>query len=372
MGLRGMKVGRISVEYSGLVRKVAALSCALFTIACFVACANDRDSGGKPTKTLDSGTSRANNGKSLEPKTQDEQEDPEEGIVTDKGSLISAKFKVSATVTQIAKIPEEYSRLFPSSGIGSVGKCGPKIFPMKVNASFGSAEKGIPLIEIADAKLSCKAMDVIPMDLDLKGILSVFSNSKAVPDLTVESHVIFANRLGDGVYTPPRPFLPSFLASKKEDIARINMVKDGVRLTSSASGASVTGKFHLQTIEIKEKDVVEAGTFNDVIHFQTEISGFESIKIVKLSNFLPNKSSIWISLNPLSIIRIQMEAPATLFVKAAANNPNSIQGILGSVIGGLKPIIEGNESILNFADSLTDKFHVVVDLELLEQEGIQQ
>jgi hypothetical protein len=150
------------------------------------------------------------------------------------------------------------------------------------------------------------------------------------------------------------------------------MVKDGVRLTSNASGTSVTGKFHLQTIEIKEKDVVEAGTFNDVIHFQTEITGFDSLKIVKLSHFLPNKSAIWISLKPLSIVRIQLEAPATLFVKAAANNPKSIQGIFGTVLGSLKPIIEGNESTLNFADSLTDKFHVVVDLELLEQEGIQQ
>lgn len=367
-----MKVDRIFAETLSFVRKVAVLSSTLCTLGYAISCANDRDSGGKPNKSLDTGTSKDNSVKSLDPTSEGDDDDSNSGIVTDKGALISSKFKVTATVTQIAKIPEEFSKLFPSSGVGSVGKCGPKIFPMKVNAAFGSADKGIPLIEIADAKLSCKAMDVIPMDLDLKGILSVFSDSKSVPDLTVDSHVIFANRLGDGVYAPPRPFLPSFLASKKEDIARINMVKDGVRLTSNASGASVTGKFHLQTIEIKDKDVVEAGTFNDVIHFQTEISGFESVKIVKLSNFLPNKSSIWISLKPLSIIRIQMEAPATLFVKAAANNPKSLPGMLGSILGGLKPIIEGDEKILNFADSLTDKFHVVVDLELLEQEGIQQ
>ena len=365
-------MARNILESRIFIRKIAFLSCILSIPLYGVSCSGEKDSGGKQSKSLGTGTAGANDGKSMEPKTQGSDEESDASDINVNGSLISSKFKVTATVTQIEKIPEEFSKFFPSSGVGSVGKCGPKIFPVKINAAFGSADKGIPLIEISDAKLSCKAMDVIPMDLDLKGILSVFSDSKSVPDLTVESHVIFANRLGDGSYSPPRPFLPSFLASKKEDIAAINMVKDGVRLTSNASGTSVTGKFHLQTIEIKEKDVVEAGTFNDVIHFQTEITGFDSLKIVKLSHFLPNKSAIWISLKPLSIVRIQLEAPATLFVKAAANNPKSIQGIFGTVLGSLKPIIEGNESTLNFADSLTDKFHVVVDLELLEQEGIQQ
>jgi hypothetical protein len=148
------------------------------------------------------------------------------------------------------------------------------------------------------------------------------------------------------------------------------MVKDGIQLRSKSSGATATGRFHLKTVGISDKEEMNLGIFKNVIHFETEISGFDNVKIVKLENFLPNKSAIWVSLNPLAIIRIRLDGPATLFVKAAAHNPSSIPGIVGKLLGTARPIVESNEELLKSLDSLTDKIDVSVEMELVEQEGL--
>jgi hypothetical protein len=164
--------------------------------------------------------------------------------------------------------------------------------------------------------------------------------------------------------------LPSFLASKKEEIAAIDLVKEGVTLSSRSSGASASGTFHLKTVKIADKETLDVGTFENVIHFETEISGFDHPDILKIANFLPNKASIWISLKPLAIVRIRLEAPATMFVKVAAKNPDTIQGPLGKFFGSASSILASSGDFSKSVDGLTDKMDVTVDLELIEQEGL--
>ena len=252
-----------------------------------------------------------------------------------------------------------------------MGACGPKTFPLKVNAAFGESGKGIPLFEISNAVLLCK-ISSMNMEINLEKILGSFTKDSAKPNLKVDADVIFTDRLGEGVYKPERPLFPSFLASKAENLATLDYTRDGIDLTVNSTGASATGKIRLHTISFGKPDSVPAGTFDNVLKFETEVSGFDDVKILKVTNLLPKKMEWRIAFDPLAIIGIRLVFPATALVKASAYNPGTLGGPVDGILGAIRPILDSDPTLRGIAESVTDQIDVTIDLELEDQEGLKK
>jgi hypothetical protein len=272
------------------------------------------------------------------------------------GALLDAKYQVSAVVT---------------SANGKMGACGPKTFPLKVNAAFGESGKGTPLFEISNAVLPCQ-VSPMNMEINLEKILGSFMKNPAKPNLKVESDVIFTDRLGEGVYKPERPLFPSFLASKAENLASLDYTRDGIVLSVSSTGASATGKVRLHTTSFGKPDSVLAGTFDNVLKFETEVSGFEDVKILKVTNLLPKRMEWRIAFDPLAIIGIRLVFPATALIKAGAYNPGTLGGPLDEIFGVIRPILDSDATLRGIAEGVTDQIEVTIDLELEDQEGLKK
>lgn len=318
----------------------------------------------------------------------DENEDPLPSLV---GTLIQARYKVTVVVSPTAAAAESVRNInkkMPPLGNGQSvvekalnqgleAKNGTDIvtctrsIEMKVNVAFGASGKGIPMFEIDNAVLPCQ-MGPFKIPVDLGQILSVFGAEESKPKLTVEGDIVYGDRLGDGLYSPGRPIIPSFLASKRENLAKLDVTKEGVSLTSSKTGANATGSIQMRTLSLGAAETSPAGTFPDVFKFEVTATGFQHPDIIKMTTLLPDRMVWTMSLTPIAFLRIHFESSAADLAKAAAVHQGVVGGPLGKVLDGVAPIISKNETLTALTEGVLDNFSVAIDMELEDQEGLKK
>jgi hypothetical protein len=274
--------------------------------------------------------------------------------VLDSGLLLNAKYRMVAVIRNNGK---------------ELGKCGPQSFPLKVNNAFIGKEKELPLFEVPNAVLPCK-ISPLNLQVSLAQILGVFTDKSATPSLKVENNVIFVDRLGDGFYKSWRPLMPSLFASTPEELGAIDLNVEGLELKTKLHDTSDTGNIRLRTLSVGKSETVPAGTFPNVLKYETLTSGFDDPKVVKIMNFLFDRMEWQISLNPFAIIAIKFETTATQLGKAATYNPGTVDGLPGKVLQSTQWILENIGFVRGVTEEVANQFKVEITMELEEQEGL--
>lgn len=240
------------------------------------------------------------------------------------------------------------------------------VVTMRINAAIGKSSN-VSLFELPSSEIDCALIG----KLNLKPIVGIYSDSDALPKPIVEKNVLFFDRIGSTTFTPPRPFLPSFIASSRDQLGSLNLSR---QVTVSDSKRNQTGK---GTMSIK---MLEFGknyrsdnlsrNFPDSFTFEVTNQGFETVD--KASNILFDRIAMSMSLSPVAILALSFSGDAQSLKQSAVNNPDLIPGPFGQLITVLP---DANSSGIGgifgtLIDSIARIIKVDLQLVLKEQKGI--
>ena len=228
---------------------------------------------------------------------------------------------------------------------------------IQVNSSFGS--DGKELLNFPKAVINCALVGQVDLQKALGSLSKGFSGTPKNPFITVDN-VLSVESLGTGNYQPARPILPSLLASSKNDLKNLDLVRT---LTLTTPTKVSTG-----TVAVKMNSYDEiyriAGmdlTLPKVAQFTVTNTGFDGID--KGANFLFDSMTLGISTYPPAITTLSIQAPLNLLLAAssamdaaaAANSTDSFGKTVEGATSGLASLVK-----------------IRIDLELVKQEGLAE
>ena len=228
---------------------------------------------------------------------------------------------------------------------------------IQVNSSFGS--DGKELLNFPKAVINCALVGQVDLQKALGSLSKGFSGTPKNPFITADN-VLSVENLGPGNYRPARPILPSLLASSKNDLKNLDLVRT---LTLSTPTKVATG-----TVAVKMGSYDEiyriAGmdlTLPKVAQFTVTNTGFEGID--KGANFLFDSMTLGISTYPPAITTLSIQAPLNLLLAASSAKDASATTNSSDTFG---KAVEGATS------GLASLVKVRIDLELVKQEGLDE
>lgn len=279
-----------------------------------------------------------------------------DGTEIPKGALIDAKYRMSTVIRKDGAV---------------FGECGPYSIPLKINNSFFGNDNDTPLFEVPNKTLDCQA-SVLKFQISPARLLGVFTDSSAKPKFKEMKNAIFVDRLGDGFYPEWRPLMPSFLNSTPEELAGLDLSISGLMLKTKLHDATDTGDIRLRTLSVGKSETVAAGTFPNVLSYETVITGYNNVKVVKIMNFLFDRTEWHISFSPFAFTMLKFDTTFTQLGKAATYNPGTVGGLAGSVLGWSKSTLENVEPVRKITESVTDQYDIEITMELEEQLGLNK
>jgi hypothetical protein len=255
---------------------------------------------------------------------------------------------------------------FDITSLFEIGVCKGDI-GLKLNANMGK-EATSALFEIPKGK-SIIDCGFLGGKVDLAEMLGAFSKNpvEQVKDpIVVKDNVISLKQLGAGLYDPPRPLLPSFIATKKSKLASLN-VTETVTMKNIKDGTTASGTINVRTIGIDQtyKPQRMQRQFNKVLHFEVTNKGFQGAD--KLGNLLFDRMEFKISLDPLAILYVEFKGKVSDAMKAMSSGGGAAGGAgAGGAAGGLGSLASGP-----LIGALTKVIDVKLKLDLISMKGLE-
>jgi len=312
---------------------------------CTLSCSDDNKSG-KQVAGEKSGSDERNEKKSTAASDGAEGEINVESLVPAGAPLLEATFQLSAKAAGIQLCDG--------------------VVTMRINAAIGKSSNA-SLLELPTTEVDCALIG----KLNLKPIVGIFSDSKALAKPIVENNVLYFDRIGSSAFSPPRPFLPSFIASSREELKSINVSRQ-VTVTDSKRNQTGRGTMALKMIEFGKNYRSDnlSRNFPDSFTFELTNQGFETID--KTSNIIFDRIAMSMSLNPVAILALSFSGDAQSIKQTAVNSPELISGPFGQLITVLPDANSGGIGGLfgTLIDSIAKVIKVDLELVLKEQKGI--
>lgn len=210
---------------------------------------------------------------------------------------------------------------------------------VKVNAAIGS-KNSAQLFQIPKGIIDCTVYQ-----FDLAQILGSVTNKAPKIDvkdpLVIQDGIISMKAMGSGLYQPARPLFPSFLAAEREVLRNLDKRVE-LRLDDKKENKSANGSAHFKVSSLGQpyKPETMERTFSDTLQFEINIEGFEGIN--KVENFIFERMAFVLSLNPVAILHLEFEGPASDLAGGAAaagidipkDDAGFVDGLI-NVVGGL-------------------------------------
>jgi len=278
---------------------------------------------GEKTKSVNAPRQNAEAGKNSELPLDAKKPVSPEDIIGKDASFLEAEYK------------------FDITSLFGIGVCKGDI-GLKLNANLGK-EATAAIFEIPKDKgiIDC---GFLGGKINLADMLGAFSKEQIemVKDpIVVKNDVIRLKQLGFGLYSPPRPLLPSFIAAKKEKLETLS-VTEAVTMTNQKDGSRSSGNITVRTLGMDQsyKPMRMERQFNKVLHFEVINEGFKDAD--KLSNMLFDRMEFKISLDPLAIVYVEFKGKVSDAMKAmngaggGAGGAGAAGGLGGLASGGKK------------------------------------
>lgn len=223
---------------------------------------------------------------------------------------------------------------------------------LQVNKRFGT--DGNTLLKIPEAAINCALVGKIDLQKALGALSDGLRGTPKNPFVTADD-VLAIPTLGPGTYTPPRPVLPSLLASSKEALRTLNLVRGITLATDKGTGTgivSVTTLSYDRPHTIKDINV----TLPHVHTFTVVNTGFDNVD--KAANMIFDRLTMRVSINPPAITSVSVQGSLSLLLAAANANgtPQTSSGV--------------DNLVKSAASGLAGLVKIKIDLDLTEQEGL--
>lgn len=313
------------------VNRYSVLVCALGLAAC-----------GEKSKNVNATGGTARGAKEIPDNTEDAKKplDPAD-LVGKDAALIDATFNIDVT------------------SLFGIGVCKGEV-DFKFNAGI-SKEASAEMFEIPKGIVDCGLVGKI----NLAEVLGAFSKNPAqqVADpVVVKNNLINLKQIGAGMFSPPRPLMPNFIATKKDKLATINHTEN-VTVTSTTDGKTASGNVTVRTIGVDQsyKPVRMQRQFNKVLHFEVLNQGFSGAD--KFANLLFDRMEFKISLDPIAVLYIEFKGKVSDAMQAAKNS-GAAGG--GGAAGGLGGLADGP-----LIGALTKIIDVNIKMDLVKMKGVK-
>lgn len=229
-------------------------------------------------------------------------------------------------------------------------------------------KKDQPLLYFPDGELDCGPLG----KASLKPVLETFALSLDDENVEIRSHAIQLKKRKSLTFSPSLPYLPSFLASKASDLAKLNL-QISHEVFDEKTQTKTTGISQLRMLGFGEelRSTTFKRTFHDVMRWEKLHSGFEGID--KVSAGIIDRYEWTVSLNPLAILSIKMRAPAKDLMDSFQNT----KGVLSPQVEGLikaMPKADGtgiiDQLIGKEFEDFTQSLRVELTAELVDQKNL--
>ena len=320
--------------------KSAHLLLGIFALGAVVSCGSSRLSSNIPTGSRSRGASDAQAiASNLGPRAGDAQPASDEGDL-----YLDAKYKIRAGIVT-------------GNGGGtnsdSAQVCDGDV-TLQVNKKFGTDGNG--LLKIPAASINCALVGKIDLQKALGALTDSLGGSAKNPFITADD-VLSIPELGPGKYTPPRPVLPSLLASSKVALRSLNMVRGVTVATGNQTGTgtvSVTTLSFDRPYDIKDMNL----TIPNVQTFTVVNTGFDNVD--KAANMIFDRLTMRVSINPPAIASVSVQGSLSLLL-AASNSGGTPQ--TNNAL---------NDMLKNATNGLAGLVKIKIDLDLSEQEDLSE
>lgn len=204
----------------------------------------------------------------------------------------------------------------------------------KLNAAFGSEAK---LFDIPAGKVAC--LSGLAGEFDLAEAFGALSKGTDNTAIVVKNGIMYLKGFASQVYDDPyRPFVPSFIASPKEQLARV-MLEYRINARDMTSGRTDVGFVGMRTIKSGESFIARdlGYNFTDTMRFETINKGFS--KLDKLNAILFDRFEFLVSFKPLAVPHIILETKVRDLV-AVAGKANVAADILTLPSGAVGEVVK--------------------------------
>ncbi len=170
---------------------------------------------------------------------------------------------------------------------------------------FTALKKGQPMLQFPEGTLDCGPLG----KADIKPLLKVFTLVPSDDNVEVLNNTIRMKKMGTLSYSPSRPYMPSFLAAKASDLEKLNILVP-LEAFDDKTQSKTSGVCQIRMMSFGKdlRSTEFKRTFHDVMQWEKIESGFEGID--RVSNGLADRIEWTMSLNPLAILSIKIQAPA--------------------------------------------------------------
>jgi hypothetical protein len=224
---------------------------------------------------------------------------------------------------------------------------------MKFNST---AEDSADIFSITEGTNSCITDKNHPVDVGklmkpMRGI-----NLKQ-PGVQVKNGVIYVGRMGNSIFTPARPLMPSFITETTNSLRNIKSEKLAVSFENAVTGEKGQGTSELVVTSVNapfHAPIINR-TFNEVIVFVIKNTGFQTEQL--LSNMLFEEMTFTYSLSPIMLLRLELKGPTSKLLEessSGASGQNMVTKALNS----------------NFMQAFTQYIPIQMTLDLMEMKGV--
>lgn len=228
---------------------------------------------------------------------------------------------------------------------------------IKVNAAIDK-QNTPKLFEIPSGMIDCR---IHKFDLaQILGAAMAKTPSKLPIEesLVVQNSIISMKQLGGGLYTPPRPVFPSFIASERSVLATIDQ-RTSLRLEDQKNGKTSDGEIRLKVnaVGVPYTLATMGLSFPTTLQFGLEMSGFEGAN--KPENFIFEKMVFVMSLAPVALLHLDFAGP----VSDLASGASSV---------GVDIPIPDTGIIGDFAKMIGDLIPVEISMDLIKMQNLEE
>jgi len=249
---------------------------------------------------------------------------------------------------------------------------------VKVNVALKTTDKNFQLFQIPEGTLDC---GIIGRQINLAEVLGAFSGAQP-PDvqdpIVVQNNLIAVKVIGYGLYTPPRPMMPSFIASEPDVLRSLDQTVK-VHVNDTHENKQSDGQVHVKTLALGDtyKPAAMQRTFTNVLSFEVQNTGFDGVN--KVPNALFDRMAFKISLNPMAVLNISFDGSVSDFMAADPQQgqaaPTSTTGTATTGATTTGSSTQGNTILSGVIGQLilgavTKIIKVHVDMDLVKMSGL--
>jgi len=249
---------------------------------------------------------------------------------------------------------------------------------VKVNIALKATDQNFQLFQIPEGMLDC---GIIGRQINLAEVLGAFSGAQP-PDvqdpIVVQNNLIAVKVIGYGLYTPPRPMMPSFISSTLDALRSLDQTVS-VHVNDTRENKQSDGQVHVKTLAVGDtyKPVAMQRTFKDVLSFEVQNTGFNGVN--KVPNALFDRMAFKISLNPMAVLNISFDGSVSDFMAADPQQGQTTSGSTTGTATTSSPTTGGSTSGNNILTgvlgqlilgAVTKIIKVHVDMDLVKMSGL--